>query len=267
MAFYRTHELFSLVSLIFVLLTTNINSVQALSFNYTKFTSGNSAITLQGDTQILANGVLALTNSTPLPPSTTFPTTGRALYTTPLTLWDSATGNVASFVTSFSFVVQSPAGRAPTDGVIFFIAPADTVIPNNSNSLYLGVVDSKTSINRFVGVEFDLYPNSFDPSVRHIGIDINSLISTKTVRWNWVNGSLNKVSIIYDSPSNALTVVVTYANGQISTISQGVDLKAVLPNKVRIGFSSTSITGVAHDIHSWSFKSHLEKSSSRVSDI
>ncbi|CAL5209091.1 unnamed protein product [Lathyrus oleraceus] len=273
MAFYGTNlptrGLFSLVSVVIVLLATNINSVQALSFNFTKFTHGNSAITLQGDAQILANGFLALTNSTPLPPTVTFPTTGRALYTTPLTLWDDATGNVASFVTSFSFVVQSPAGRAPTDGLIFFIAPPDTVIPNNSDSLYLGVVDSKSSINQFVGVEFDLYPNLFDPIniFYHIGIDVNSLISLKTERWNWVNGSSTKVTIIYDSPSNTLTVVVTYANGQISTISQNIDLKAVLPKDVRLGFSSTSITGVAHDIHSWSFTSHLEKSSSSMSDI
>ncbi|XP_058763818.1 non-seed lectin-like [Vicia villosa] len=271
MAFYRTNlptqELFFLVLVVFVLLATNINSVQALSFSFTKFSPRNPAITLQGDAQILSNGVLALTNSTPLPPSITLPTTGRTLYTTPLTLWDNVTGNVASFVTSFSFAIANAEGRSPTDGLVFFIAPKDTVIPDNSDSLYFGVVDSKTSVNQFVGVEFDLYSNSFDPYNRHIGIDINSLISTKTVKWNWVSGSLTKVTIIYDSPSNALTVVVTYANGKISTISQAVDLKAVLPNIVRIGFSATSINGAAHNIHSWSFRSNLEKTTSSVSDI
>ncbi|CAK8573008.1 unnamed protein product [Lathyrus sativus] len=264
MAFYRNQELFYLVSLIFVLLATNVH---ALSFDFPKLTPGDSSIILQGDAQILANGVLALTNSTPLPPTTTFSSTGRALYTTPVPLWDSATGNVASFVTSFSFVTKLTGGFQ-TDGLVFFIAPVDTVIPNNSNSQYLGVVDSKSSINRFVGVEFDLYPNPFDPYLIHIGIDVNSLISTKTVKWNWVSGSLNKVSIIYDSPSNALTAVITYENGQISTISQEIDLKAVLPNNVRIGFSATSITGVAQEIHSWSFVSDLKTTtSSSVSDI
>ncbi|CAI8603984.1 unnamed protein product [Vicia faba] len=274
MAFYRTNfptqELFSLVSVIFVLLGTNTNSVQALSFNFTKLTPGDSSITLQGDAQILSNGVLALTNSTPLPPGITFPTTGRALYTTPVPLWDSVTGLAASFVTSFSFVITRPEGRAPTDGLVFFIAPTDTVIPNNSNSQFLGVVDSRISINRFVGVEFDLYANSFDPNMRHIGIDINSLISTKTVRLRWsrLNGSLTKVTIIYDSPSNTLTAVVTYENGQIITISQEVDLKTVLPNTVRIGLSATSITALAFDIHSWSFTSNLEATTGNiVSDI
>ncbi|CAK8573007.1 unnamed protein product [Lathyrus sativus] len=261
MAFYRTHELFSLVSLIFVLLATNVH---ALSFNFPKFTSGNSAITLQGDAKIIDNGVLALTNSTQIPPTTTYQTVGRALYTTPVPLWDSATGNVASFVTSFSFVIENPSGRSPTDGLIFFIAPPDTVIPDNSNSQFLGVVNSKSSINRFVGVEFDLYPNPFDPYMTHIGIDINSLISTKTVRYNYLSGSLTNVTIIYDSPSNTLTAVVTYANGQFSTISQEVDLKAVLPKTVKVGFSATSTIAVALNIHSWSFTSNLEATTGNI---
>lgn len=67
MSFYRTNlpiqELFSLVSVIFLLLPTNLNSVQALSFNFPKLTPGDSRITLQGDAEILASGVLALTTS------------------------------------------------------------------------------------------------------------------------------------------------------------------------------------------------------------
>jgi len=64
-----------------------------------------------------------------------------------------------------------------------------------------------------------------------------------------------------------LSVVVTYANGEISTISQIVDLKAVLPNKVRFGLSAASIIGFAHDIHSWSLTtSHLKTTTTSASD-
>ncbi|CAL5209080.1 unnamed protein product [Lathyrus oleraceus] len=272
MAFYRTNlpiqELFSLVSVIFLLLPTNLNSVQALSFNFPKLTPGDSRITLQGDAEILASGVLALTKSSPLPPDTFNPTTGRALYTTPVTLWDNATGDVASFVTSFSFVMETSGGPI-TDGLIFFIAPPDTVIPINSTTPFLGVVDSQTSINRFVGVEFDLFRNSWDPEGRHIGIDINSIISTKTVRlrWRWVNGLLTKVSIIYDSSSNTLSALVTYESGRISTIAQVVDLKTVLPNIVQIGLSAATLTNQSYNIHSWSFTSNYITRTSRVSDI
>ncbi|CAI8603986.1 unnamed protein product [Vicia faba] len=269
MAFYRTnlptHEVFSLVSIITILLATNINSVQAHSFNFTNLTLGYSNIIYQGDAHDLASGYLALTNSTQ--PATTFPTTGRVLFKPPMTLWDNATGRVANFVTNFSFIVEAHDKAAATDGLIFFIAPPDTVIPNNSNSLYLGVVDGKNAINQFVGVEFDLYPNSFDPYMRHIGIDVNSLISMKTEKWNWVSGSLTKATIKYDSPSSTLSAVVTNENGQSITIAQVVDLKTVLPNIVRVGLSATSITGVAHNIHKWSIVADTVTTTSSVSDI
>ncbi|XP_058760874.1 non-seed lectin-like [Vicia villosa] len=256
-----THRLFSLV--FFFLLATNINSAQPLSFNFNKLTNGNPELILQGDAHFVDGGFVALTNRKP--PATT---TGRALYKTPVTLWNDTTGQVASFNTSFSFVVESPEEQhCPTDGLIFFIAPLDTVIPNNSDSRYLGVVDGKNAINRFVGLEFDLYPNYFDPYMRHIGIDVNSLISLKTEKWNWVSDSLTKVTITYDSPSNELSALVTYENGEYTSIAQAVDLKTVLPNIVKIGFSATSKTGVAHNIHSWSFASDLETTISSVSDI
>ncbi|CAK8573004.1 unnamed protein product [Lathyrus sativus] len=258
MAFYRTklptHALFSLVSILFVLLATNINSVQALSFNFTNLYTDNSDITLQGDAHFLDSGVIALTKSSPFPPDQNFPTVGRALSSTLVPLWDSATGNGVSFVTSFSFIIDTT--KSPiTDGLIFFIAPPDTVIPINSTTPFLGVVDSQTSINRFVGVEFDIYSNSWDPNWRHIGIDVNSIISTKTVKYNLMSGSLTKVIIIYDSPSNTLSAVVIYENGKISTIAQVIDLKTVLPNTVQIGLSAATLTGESYHIHSWSFVS------------
>jgi hypothetical protein len=271
MAFYRTnlptHALFSLVSVMFVLLATNLNSVQAVSFNFPELTPDDFPITFQGDAQVLGNGVIALTKKSPLAPGKYFTTVGRAVSTTPVPLWDSATGNAASFVTSFSFVIDTTPGPV-TDGLIFFIAPLDTVIPKNSTTPFLGVVDSETSINRFVGVEFDIYSNSWDPNSRHIGIDVNSIISTKTVRYNLVSGSLTKVTIIYDSPSSTLSAVITYENGQISTIAQDIDLKTFLPNNVQIGLSAATLTGESYYVHSWSFTSDLEKpKTSSVLDI
>lgn len=275
MAFYRTnlptHELVlgMIYTTFFLLLATNINSVQSLSFNFTKFTPNlktfPSGIAFQGDAQTLNNGVIALTKPMRLPSGTTIPSTGRIL-TPPVSLWDTA-GNVASFVTSFSFYIRGY-GSVPTDGLVFFIAPQNTVIPPNSESEYLGVVDSKSSYNQFVGVEFDLYANSYDPNIYHIGINVNSLISLKTVNWQFASGSLTNVSIAYDSSSNTLSVVVTYANGTFSTIAQIVDLKTVLPNKVRFGLSGASITGFKYDIHSWSLTtSNLKTTTSNASDM
>ncbi|XP_058760877.1 non-seed lectin-like [Vicia villosa] len=254
--------LFSLVSVAFVLLATNINSVHALSFNFTELTPSNPDLMLQGDAHFIAtSGFVALTNGS------TDRATGRALYKTPVTLWNETTGQVTSFYTSFSFIAECPEGRTANDGLIFFIAPPNTEIPENSESQYLGVVDSKDATNQFVGLEFDLYSDTFDPKMKHIGIDVNSLISLRTEKWNWVNGSWTKVSIIYDSPSKTLSALVTYESGEYTSIAQAVDLKTVLPNIVSIGFSATTISAASHIIHSWSFRSNLETTTSNVSDI
>nr|AAA80183.1 lectin [Robinia pseudoacacia] len=236
------------------------NSDEGISFNFTNFTRGDQGVTLLGQANIMANGILALTNHTN-------PTwnTGRALYSKPVPIWDSATGNVASFVTSFSFVVQEIKGAIPADGIVFFLAP-EARIPDNSAGGQLGIVNANKAYNPFVGVEFDTYSNNWDPKSAHIGIDASSLISLRTVKWNKVSGSLVKVSIIYDSLSKTLSVVVTHENGQISTIAQVVDLKAVLGEKVRVGFTAATTTGrELYDIHAWSFTSTLVTATSSTS--
>lgn len=269
MAFYRTNlptqelVLGMIYTTFFLLLATNINSVQALSFNFTKFPphAVSAGITIQGDAEVLSNGVIALTKRLELPPGTLIPSTGRIL-TSPLSL-----DNLASFATSFSFVIEHTNALEPTDGVIFFIAPQDTVIPPNSESQYFGVVDSKNAYNQFVGVEFDLYTNILDPNMKHIGIDINSLISSKIVEWEWVSGSLTQVSVAYDFPSKTLSVLVTYDNRKIATLAQIIDLKTVLPNTIRLGLAGASITATAHDIYSWSISiSELKTTTSSASD-
>ncbi|XP_027365684.1 putative bark agglutinin LECRPA3 [Abrus precatorius] len=260
-----TQKSFSLLLVTFttlhLLLARNVNSAKVLSFNFTKFTTGSSSITLQGNAEILANGVLALTSHT-----NSATNVGCALYTTPVTIWDETTGNVASCVSSISLVLRDIQGFMEADGVVFFLAPSDTVIPNNSSGGKLGIVDHGYAFNNFVGVELDNCVNDWDPNYPHIGIDVNSLISLKTVKFNRVSGSLVKVSIIYDSLSKTLSVSVTYENNRIATVSQVVDLKAVLPSRVRVGLSASTSSGGAqlHDIHSWSFTSNLETTVSSV---
>ncbi|KAJ1403271.1 Legume lectin, alpha chain, conserved site [Sesbania bispinosa] len=254
--------LFVIFTTFFLLLARNAESAKAISFNFTKFSAGQSSITLQGNAEILSNGILALTSR-----ANASWNTGRALYTTPVPIWDNTTGNVASFVTSFSFIVQDYEGFKPADGIVFFLAPPDTVIPSNSTGGFLGIIDGNNAFNQFVGVEFDSHTNEWDPDSAHIGIDVNSLISLKTVEWKTVSGFLVKVSIIYDSLSKTLSVAVTNKNGRISTVSQVIDLKAVLPQKVRVGLSATTADGrQTHDIHSWSFTSTLETTTTSTSE-
>ncbi|KAI7995904.1 hypothetical protein LOK49_LG11G01602 [Camellia lanceoleosa] len=63
----------------------------------------------------------------------------------------------------------------------------------------------------FVAVEFDTFPNAWDPSEIHVGININSLESNATIIWynNITYGRDNEAWISYDSSSKNLSVVFT----------------------------------------------------------
>ncbi|KAI7738485.1 hypothetical protein M8C21_024864, partial [Ambrosia artemisiifolia] len=119
---------------------------------------------------------------------------GRATYTKPLHLWDKESTDLASFSTSFTFVIDSYAKNDYGDGLTFFLAHENTVI-NAGGSIGLPFdFTTKTTSHQFVGVEFDTYGgNEWDPTDPdtnisiddHVGIDINSI--TSVVSRKWVN--------------------------------------------------------------------------------
>ncbi|MED6197594.1 hypothetical protein PIB30_057950 [Stylosanthes scabra] len=252
--------------LLLVASTKKVNSAaeaETVSFNFNPFSQGNPAINLQGDAKINADGLVQLTDLQKSGSS------GRVLYATPVRLYNQATGDVASFLTSFSFQLTNYSDYNPADGVIFFIAPENTQIPSGGVGGSLGVASS-TGEGEFVGVEFDTYVNKEfkDPPYQHVGIDVKSVISSKTVEWKSVSGSVVKVTVIYDSPSKILSAAVTSESGDITTIAGEVDLKAKLPEKVKFGFSSASSSGgrQIHLIRSWSFTSTLKTGSTTINN-
>ncbi|GAU17896.1 hypothetical protein TSUD_330220 [Trifolium subterraneum] len=265
MAFFPTYQIFfSVVLVIFTTFLLLVNSQKTVSFNITNFSTSKSSISLQGASVILSDGIVSLTN-----PGDPNYVVGRLLYLTPVPIWDNTTGNVANFITSFRFKVVDYKNLQPASGFVFHLVPQDKAnIPSNSVGGYLGVVDSQSANNQFVGVEFDTV-SPWDPKYNHVGIDVNSLISLKTEKWNRVSGSLVDVNISYDSSSKTLNVVVLYPDGTFSTIAHFIDLKEVLPATVRIGFSAATTTGARqlHHIHSWSFSSNLETTSANIASF
>jgi hypothetical protein len=113
-----------------------------------------------------------------------FNTMGRASYSEPVLLWDKATGEVTSFTTRFSFAIKSSGGSqsryAPGDGIAFFLSPYPSKMPPYDGGGYLGLFINRSTAATpvVVTVEFDTYPNVWDPSTDHIGIDVNSINST-----------------------------------------------------------------------------------------
>ena len=193
---------------------------------------------------------------------------GRAIYGEQLYLWDPNSRNLTDFTTNFSFVIDSLNSSSYADDLTFFLN--DTQLPSRVWGENIGLTEfnvTNTTAIRFVVVEFDTFSNTGkrDPVSDHVGIDINSMISVKTVNWssNIKEGKLNHVSIRYTSSSQNLSVVLITEFMGDRTTSQSlyykVDLREYLPEFVNIGFSGA--TGRAfqkNNIHSWNFSSTLQ---------
>ncbi|XP_039000717.1 L-type lectin-domain containing receptor kinase IX.1-like [Hibiscus syriacus] len=199
---------------------------------------------------------------------------GRASYNQPVRLWDASNGKLTDFTTRFSFVLQAINLSFYGDGISFFIAPFDSEIPPDSSDGYLALFDpnenSNSSGNNVVAVEFDSFQNKWDPDDNHVGININSIDSVKTVTWNSSikDGRVANAWVSYNSTTKNLSVFLTYAADPIysgnSSLSYTVDLRDVLPEWVRIGFSASTGRQVEiHNILSWSFESTLGTSRKR----
>ncbi|XVF67317.1 hypothetical protein PTKIN_Ptkin10aG0111300 [Pterospermum kingtungense] len=239
----------------------------ALSFNFTSFTTNDNNITYEK--AYPANQAIQLTtNQRDLQLTASI---GRATYYKPMQLWDKASGNLTDFTTRFTFVVDSQKRTAYGDGIAFFLVPEDSKIPDNvtkggSLTLASDGMELNTTVNRFVAVEFDIYSNPWDPDLEHVGIDINSMKSITNITW-WSDipdGKRNEAWISYNSSTQNLSVAFTgFRNNGTATVMQHlsaiVDLRLYLPERVTFGFSAaTGNASAIHQIYSWDFSSSLE---------
>ncbi|KAK7266772.1 hypothetical protein RIF29_19427 [Crotalaria pallida] len=248
----------------FLLLLSKVHSLNDLTFYFDNFVPNQETLLFQGAASVSSTGVLQLTNVTQ-PPKRSI---GRALYAAPFQIWENTTDNVASFATFFSFVVKANNTKKAADGLTFFLAPADSQIPSGSAAGYFGLFNSSeyNAANQIVAVEFDNYfgktYNPWDPDYKHIGVDVNSIKSIKTVVWDWRDGEVANVVITYQASTKSLTVSLSYPSDETSNIiTASVDLKAILPEYVSVGFSAGVGDAEAfqtHDVLSWYFTSNLK---------
>ncbi|WRX16635.1 Protein kinase domain - like 10 [Theobroma cacao] len=240
------------------------------NFNFTPLNPNVREIDYEGDASPSDNGIQLTINqmNKGLDGSV-----GRATYSKPMHLWDNSSGNIvlADFTTQFSFVIDSlKSSSIKADGFAFFLAPNGSKIPPDSEGGFLGLESGDpTCINdSFVAVEFDTYPNPWDPvKYDHVAIDRNAVNnSLKILRWWWSdteNGGMVDAFISYNSSTKNLTVAlldtddITRKNS--SSLSTILDLSKDLPEWVTFGFSGTTGSSFElHTIYSWSFSSSLE---------
>ncbi|KAL8209545.1 hypothetical protein R6Q57_006277 [Mikania cordata] len=265
MAFSMTH----LITSILVLL---MPYVSAIMFNLTHIRPQweNLEIVTEGETPYISNMGIELT------PDDVEPMrrgrAGRARYIRPLHLWDKKSGQLASFVTNFTFVIDSNQELEYGGGITFFLAQNNSVI-TGGHALGLPVDNtSMMKLSRFVAVEFDTFWNSgWDPLMsnssigEHVGISISSLSSVSYKKWlsNVGGGGVCQAWIAYDSVSKNLTVSFTAFRNNTVVREDGlvhtVDLRNELPEWVIFGFSGGTEYALYQSqiVRSWSFSSSV----------
>ncbi|XP_074330633.1 L-type lectin-domain containing receptor kinase IX.1-like [Apium graveolens] len=241
-----------------------------ISFSYSTFNPNTKGIVYDGNATA-SSPVIQLTlnqNDRGLNQSS-----GIATYFEAMHLWDKESGSIADFSSNFSFKINSQGLDDYSDGMTFFLAPVGFTMPWKQQGAGLGLVYVNESANlpitQFVAVEFDTHVNPKDPRdppYDHVGIDINSVTSVKTVRWNnrIPDGVINRAWISYNSSAKNLTVLFTsfldnISKPSIESLWYEVDLSKCLPEKVIFGFSAATgrLTSEIHTINSWNFSSNI----------
>jgi len=196
---------------------------------------------------------------------------GRLTYTQPMPLWDGTTGELASFTTSFTFLIKPARPDSPepsADGMAFFLAhhPSGPP-PRGSHGGNLGLFNGSTNRNasgddRVVAVEFDTYQNSELGEVdgNHVGVDVNSIFSAESISPNKSikSGETLAAEVAYDNSTETLSVTLRMGGVPPYRVSANVDMRRSLPQMVAVGFSAATGRNVeVHQLLSWSFNSSL----------
>ncbi|KAJ7958467.1 Lectin receptor kinase [Quillaja saponaria] len=212
--------------------------VYPISFSKTYFDAGDLDILYEGDGKSSSISIELNLVGTPF-------RVGRAIYAESLHLWDSSTGILTDFTTSFSFTVATRG----SDGFAFFLAPVGYKIPPNSAAENLGLfnITSRRGLpnNQIIFIEFDTMVNpEIDPPPpvkKHIGINNNSISSLAYASWNLEYNITQEVLIAYNSTTKDLVVVLSNeSNSGSISLSHNINLMEALPEWITIGFSAST---------------------------
>ncbi|PON48340.1 Mitogen-activated protein kinase kinase kinase [Trema orientale] len=171
---------------------------------------------------------------------------GRIMYHQPFKLW-SSDDVVASFNTLFVINMFRNKDWDAGEGLAFLIAP-DYNLPEHGYGQWLGLTNATTDGepgNRMVAIEFDTKKQGFDPIGNHIGLDINSVISNKTVPLPVEiepNEKYN-VWIEYDGESKLMEVYMAHESDDKPVkpvLSEAINLKHYVEQVSYFGFSGST---------------------------
>ncbi|KAM0911729.1 hypothetical protein ACQ4PT_013327 [Festuca glaucescens] len=148
----------------------------SFSFDFSNTSSYHlEDLRLEGDAAL--NGDLVDLTCTPIE----YYCSGQLFYNHPVPFYDNSTGEVASFVTTFTFAINFfPNTTTKGDGMAFFLSGYPSRLPPGSYSSVIGLTNGSvpSGANWHLAVEFDTFNNPvWDPtgSSDHVGINLNSM--------------------------------------------------------------------------------------------
>ncbi|XP_015899111.3 L-type lectin-domain containing receptor kinase IX.1 [Ziziphus jujuba] len=249
------------IVLYFFSLLSHLPFHHSLSFNFSGF-KNTDKLDFSGNA-FPVNEALPLTHNN-------WNSTGRVVYSEELLLQDPISGKFADFTTKFSFNISSLSDQDGAEGFAFFLQKNGSLLPSNAEGGCLALIsncsDFQTPKNPIFAVEFDSYKNTWDASGNHVGINVNSIQSTKLVDLSEVllGKTRINVTISYDSQKAKLKVFLDYPPNPIvqanDTIFFDINLTKILPHQsVSVGFTSSTAVfrSAVHNIFSWEFESEF----------
>ncbi|CAN1282717.1 L-type lectin-domain containing receptor kinase IV.2 [Linum perenne] len=217
-------------------------------FTFNGFNRAN--LLFDNQAKILPNGLLQLTNFTEL-------VTGHAFYHQPFRFVSS---DSLSFSTTFVFAMVPQSSNTGGHGIAFTISPT-TNFSQAVASQHLGLFNTMNmgnSSNHVVAVELDAMrsPEFEDIDDNHVGVDLNTLISTASATVSYVSdqdgrnrtlrllsGDRMQVWILYDDLNKRMNVTVA---------PFGVSKPKRPLLSIRLDLSSSTVTSEQY-ILGWSF--------------
>ncbi|GFZ16008.1 hypothetical protein Acr_25g0004170 [Actinidia rufa] len=195
---------------------------------------------------------------------------GKALHSSPIRLFDPLSHTPASFQTTFSFQFNTTLNVTTSDsdggsGLTFIIVPDEFTVGRPGP--WLGMLNDVCDDDyKAIGIEFDTRknPEFGDPNDNHVGIDLASIVSSKTINASEVgvnlkDGSIHRAWINYDGQRRFLDVWLgpdTNNYPSKPVFSCALDLSPFLKEYMFVGFSaSTGNFTQIHNILSWNFTS------------
>ncbi|EOY07456.1 Concanavalin A-like lectin protein kinase family protein, putative [Theobroma cacao] len=261
---------FKKLLLLFLWIKVATSSNQGFIFNgfSLQLVSGQEqSLELGGIAELRTDGLFRLTDSS------TFQV-GHVFYSVPFKFKSSPNANAFSFSTTFVFVIVPENSRG--HGITFVLAPSKEfgqVAPGQHLGLFNFSTDGLSS-NHIVAIEFDTFQNQefADIDDNHVGVDINSLKSAKSVSAGYVYSKTGKyrpadlscgdrmqVWVEYDGTKHQLNVtlspVIRRSKPKVPLLSMDIDLSPIILEQMYIGFSSATGLQVASTyISGWSFQ-------------